>query len=178
MKFITFALLIFNVYTIKLKSQSSLNTEYYWITPEYIDPVYYSCTPIYYSYYSSPIYFLNQEPPKPETTYIFYRKGENKENLKSPLQKKSIDELKKELSDLKKFIWGDPQFDTSKLRKESKIYDAKWLLAQMKITRVAELEDILSTEKKNGSNITIKPEGRINTNYDHPIPNYKEALKK
>ena len=49
-----------------------------------------------------------------------------------------------ELRELKKEIWGREEWSTEDIRDSGKVYDARWLLAQLKITRVVELEDMLN----------------------------------
>merc|ERR1719353_1083536 len=57
-------------------------------------------------------------------------------------------EMKSELKNLKKEIWGKDSFDTTELRKNNRAYDSRWLIAQLKITRALELEDNLKKMKK------------------------------
>ncbi len=148
----------------KIRLQNQLETENVWINPQvvdHLDPVYYSCSPMYYTYYSSPIYaYYTQkstcsQPSNQNYLYVFYRtnKENGEEGNAKPIKDMSVDELKKEVEEMKKAIWGNPEFDTSELRKENKVYDPKWLLAQMKITRVAELEDFIELKEKNETQV-------------------------
>lgn len=153
MKLFIYSFLLIHIFSLNLRHQLNLQNEYYSETYDYVvDPIYYSCSPMYYTYYTSPIYYYYQtDSYTVPTTYIFYRQNGNQTQNSTkaiPLRKKSIDELKEELENLKKTIWGDPNYKTDELRKNGKVYDAKWLLAQMKITRVVELEDFLSLKQK------------------------------
>ena len=64
------------------------------------------------------------------------------------------EDIEKQLKSLKKEIFGNETASTDKIRKEKKALNPKWLLAQMKISKVLFLEDEIKkkmkpTEQKN-----------------------------
>lgn len=92
----------------------------------------------------------------PEWISNFYRKRDNtnNNNKDKPTNKNNkkddIKEAKEELKQIKLKHFGDKDYDTKKLRENKKevIYDTKWLLAQLKLSRIIELEDLLKLAKK------------------------------
>lgn len=175
MKYFVLVALFFQIFSINLRSQKKLGFDINWVTPEYIDPVYYSCSPIYYSYYTSPVYYYYHSYPSysTPTTYFYYRKnqGNSKEDIqeKKSLKDKSVEELQAELANIKKEIWGDEKFDTKELRNSGKVYDPRWLLAQMKITRVAELEDFLKLKQEaKGDQGKIQQRKQVTSTLEQP----------
>jgi hypothetical protein len=58
-----------------------------------------------------------------------------------------IEELVNNLKKLKKDLWKDENYDTVQLRKENKAYDPEWLLTQLNISTVLQIEDLLKENK-------------------------------
>ena len=145
MKLAILLVLTLQVLSLRLRDRktqlSSENSVVY--LSSYVDPIYYSYTPIYYTYYSSPYYYYYYEPSSyvypSSTIFTYFRKGEPEQK-----KEKSPEEIKEEIAKLKKEVWGKSDFETDTIRKNGKAYDSRWLLAQLKITRVLELEDLLA----------------------------------
>ena len=95
-----------------------------------------------YETYVEPLYVEESIEPLYD---IYFRKQGEKTNIKQP----KVEDLKKELKELKKTVFGNENFNTTQLRKSKKIYDSKWLLAQLKISKILALEDSLKNGKKN-----------------------------
>lgn len=53
--------------------------------------------------------------------------------------------MKKEVEQLKQEIYGNKDWNTNEIRKG---YDARYLLAQMKIARALELDDLLAVKTR------------------------------
>lgn len=99
-----------------------------------IEPYWYTYTPIYYTYYPGYWYFWDYW----YSPAFIFRKEQNSSEKEFDVEKAT-----RELKALKKEIWGTEDFSTETLRNESKAYDPKWLLAQIKISRSLFLEDVL-----------------------------------
>ena len=162
MKYVIFTIVCMQIFSLQTTSKADLSSEvssvegkgiYY----SYSDPTYYSYTPVSYTFAPSSYYYTSNPYSSfyagsvvyPSTySYSSYpsywRKGANEE-LK--LEEPKPEELKKELSKLKKEVWGKEDYSTEQIRKENKAYDSRWLIAQLKITRVLEIEDVLSQKK-------------------------------
>ena len=108
----------------------------------YVEPVYYDPIVVSYETYVEPLYVEESIEPLYD---IYFRKQGEKTNIKQP----KVEDLKKELKELKKTVFGNENFNTTQLRKSKKIYDSKWLLAQLKISKILALEDSLKNGKKN-----------------------------
>ena len=145
MKFVVLLIVAINVLSLKVrerKSSSQCPLYYSTYSDSSFPPVYYGNSPIYYTYFSSPYYqyFVDSSYVIPtKTVSTNYRKEDGIRKAKT-----SFDDLMKELKELKKEIWGREEWSTDDLRENGKVYDARWLLAQLKITRVVELEDMLN----------------------------------
>ena len=145
MKLAILLIVAMNVFSLKVKerkSSSQCPLYYSSYTDSTLSPVYYSDSPIYYTYFSSPYYnyFIDPSYVIPtKTVSTNYRKEEGTRKAKP-----SSDDLMQELRELKKEIWGREEWSTEDIRDSGKVYDARWLLAQLKITRVVELEDMLN----------------------------------
>lgn len=118
------------------------------------EPFYYSYSPIYYTYTPTSYYYLCEWwwfPSACETTYIVWRQKElNKEtDTKAKPEKRdfNVDEARKQIKDLKKEIFGKEDYVTEDIRKNHKVYDPRWLLAQLKISRILFLEDEVRARK-------------------------------
>lgn len=124
-------------------------------------PVYYGTTSRSYFYYP---YYTTYYTPR--SFWVFRKEGEeassvekkvetpadpNKSNKKDDEKEKKIqvkvEELLTNLKKLKKEIWKDENFDTAQLRKENKAYDPAWLLTQLNIATVLQIEDLLKENK-------------------------------
>merc|ERR1711934_188555 len=123
-------------------------------------PAYYSYSPVYYSYVPAS-YYYSYDPyfgyygssyylDYTYVVYPFYYRGTapNTNDKKAEKKESTTAEMKSELKNLKKEIWGKDSFDTTELRKNNRAYDSRWLIAQLKITRALELEDNLKKMKK------------------------------
>ena len=145
MKLAILLIVAMNVFSLKVKerkSSSQCPLYYSSYTDSTLSPVYYSDSPIYYTYFSSPYYHYFIDPSyviPTKTVSTNYRKEDGTRKAKP-----SSDDLMQELRELKKEIWGREEWSTEDLRDSGKVYDARWLLAQLKITRVVELEDMLN----------------------------------
>ena len=145
MKLAILLIVAMNVLSLKVKerkSSSQCPLYYSSYTDSTLSPVYYSDSPIYYTYFSSPYYHYFIDPSyviPTKTVSTNYRKEEGTRKAKP-----SSDDLMQELRELKKEIWGREEWSTEDIRDSGKVYDARWLLAQLKITRVVELEDMLN----------------------------------
>ena len=145
MKLAILLIVAMNVFSLKVKerkSSSQCPLYYSSYTDSTLSPVYYSDSPIYYTYFSSPYYHYFIDPSyviPTKTVSTNYRKEDGTTKAKP-----SSDDLMQELRELKKEIWGREEWSTEDLRDSGKVYDARWLLAQLKITRVVELEDMLN----------------------------------
>ena len=70
-------------------------------------------------------------------------------NMKKKSTPLSLDEAKKELALLKTRVFGNSQHDTKDLRnKKNTIYSEKWLIKQLKLTRLIELEHLIANRDK------------------------------
>ena len=145
MKLAILLIVAMNVFSLKVKerkSSSQCPLYYSSYTDSTLSPVYYSDSPIYYTYFSSPYYHYFIDPSyviPTKTVSTNYRKEDGTRKAKP-----SSDDLMKELRELKREIWGREEWSTEDIRESGKVYDARWLLAQLKITRVVELEDMLN----------------------------------
>ena len=145
MKLAILLIVAMNVFSLKVKerkSSSQCPLYYSSYTDSTLSPVYYSDSPIYYTYFSSPYYHYFIDPSyviPTKTVSTNYRKEDGTRKAKP-----SSDDLMQELRELKKEIWGREEWSTEDIRDSGKVYDARWLLAQLKITRVVELEDMLN----------------------------------
>lgn len=93
---------------------------------------YYGNKPIVYSSNSGLVTYPLTQYPAGSVPTTYSRKGSDKVNYMNELRK------------LKQEIWGDENFNTEQIRSEAQAFDARWLVAQLKITRVLELEDYLT----------------------------------
>lgn len=162
MKLAICAILLVHTLSFKMKAQKGF---YY----SYSDPVYYQsgATANYvpqtsyglYDPYATSFYnsAYTQYPTVPygmqnsygyNSPFGFRRAGQ-------PVPNK--EEIKNEISQLKKEVWGKDNYSTEDIRKDNKAYDAKWLITQLKITRVLELEDLLNEKGPSQQNQEEKP---------------------
>ena len=166
MKFVLFFVMISQLFTFNLKAlaqhhteevssllSSASNSDYYYV----FDDWYYAYSPVYYTYTPTAYYYLCEWwwfPSACDTTYVVFRQNQLKtgENS-SPANKMEKRELKsedaeKQIRALKKEIFGKEDFSTKEIRKNNKAYDPRWLLAQLKISRLFFLEDEVIKNKK------------------------------
>jgi hypothetical protein len=129
--------------------------DYYYV----FDDWYYSYTPVYYTYTPTSYYYVCEWwyfPSACDTTYVLYRKNQLKTGDKITSAKKNenakkefkTENLEKQIKALKKEIFGKENYSTKELRKNNKVYDPRWLLAQLKISRLFFLEDEVIKNKK------------------------------
>lgn len=163
MKLLILATLLCSIFSTNLKALSkslySNKSSDILIDNYYIfDDWYYSYTPVYYTYTPTVYYYLCEWwwfPTACETTYIVYRQNELNKNSKeanknSKIEKReiNINEANNQIKQLKKEIFGKENFSTENLRKNNKAYDPRWLLAQLKISRLLFLEDEVTKNNK------------------------------
>ena len=181
MKLAILLIVAMNVFSLKVKerkSSSQCPLYYSSYTDSTLSPVYYSDSPIYYTYFSSPYYHYFIDPSyviPTKTVSTNYRKEEGTRKAKP-----SSDDLMQELRELKKEIWGREEWSTEDIRDSGKVYDARWLLAQLKITRVVELEDMLNIKynQENGKEEAIAVRKEDGDEDETPKREVKETTKK
>ena len=181
MKLAILLIVAMNVFSLKVKerkSSSQCPLYYSSYTDSTLSPVYYSDSPIYYTYFSSPYYHYFIDPSyviPTKTVSTNYRKEDGTRKAKP-----SSDDLMQELRELKKEIWGREEWSTEDLRDSGKVYDARWLLAQLKITRVVELEDMLNIKynQENGKEEAIAVRKEDGDEDETPKREVKETTKK
>jgi hypothetical protein len=150
MKLVILALAISSIFTMKINSSQenvdSSRTDQLVVYDVYPDcwpsicPYYYSVSPLVYSdvySYTYVDYFYSD---------FFIFRSESGAPVK---QKFNKEKAAKELSSLKKEIWGTESFNTAEVRKTQKVYDPRWLLAQLKISKALTLEDAIKNGGKN-----------------------------
>jgi len=87
------------------------------------------------------------------STDIVVQEGLRKKSKTEKLTKFDKEAAKKEIESLKKSLSKDGNFSTKEYKKNNKIYDSTWLVAQMRISRLVNLEQNLkNSEKKNMRN--------------------------
>ena len=153
MKFVLLFLAISQIFAMRvspaadsLATSPAARTENSWYV---FDPVWYTYDPIFYAY-TSDVYYYWDSYYYPSYWTVWRQDGT------APAvnaQKEKVfkqEDAQKELSSLKKEIWGKEDFNTENVRK-NKIYDPRWLMAQLKIARAVNLEDMLKSneQKKN-----------------------------
>lgn len=181
MKLAILLIVAMNVLSLKVKerkSSSQCPLYYSSYTDSTLSPVYYSDSPIYYTYFSSPYYHYFIDPSyviPTKTVSTNYRKEDGTRKAKP-----SSDDLMQELRELKKEIWGREEWSTEDIRDSGKVYDARWLLAQLKITRVVELEDMLNIKynQENGKEEAIAVRKEDGDEDETPKREVKETTKK
>ena len=181
MKLAILLIVAMNVFSLKVKerkSSSQCPLYYSSYTDSTLSPVYYSDSPIYYTYFSSPYYHYFIDPSyviPTKTVSTNYRKEEGTRKAKP-----SSDDLMQELRELKKEIWGREEWSTEDIRDSGKVYDARWLLAQLKITRVVELEDMLNIKynQEKGKEEAIAVRKEDGDEDETPKREVKETTKK
>lgn len=156
MKIITIALsliLLSSILSVEPAKNATNTTEKNETIVTYYEPVYYIMDEYWYE--TEPIEYIYVPTLVPTYDYIvdtfepvidqYFRKQNG-----NTQKEKSKEEIEKEVKSLKREVFGNETASTTKIRKEHKAYDPKWLLAQMKISRVLFLEDqIKKSEKKN-----------------------------
>ena len=156
MKIITIAIsliLLSSILSVEPAKNSTNTTEKNETIVTYYEPVYYimdeywyETEPIEYIYVPTlvPTYDYIVDTFEPVIDQYFRKQSDNTQ------KEKSKEEIEKEVKSLKREVFGNETASTAKIRKEHKAYDPKWLLAQMKISRVLFLEDqIKKSENKN-----------------------------
>ena len=151
-------------------SRTSANTGYVYLynysyTPMYsYNPVYYSSgyrSSYYYPYYSSYTYY-------PRSYFYYYRKSgveaqrsldvsktetkdeaERKEISKTEKIEVKFEDLEANMKKLKKELWGDENKTTEEFRAAQKAFDPAWLITQLNIATVLQIEDLLKEAKSN-----------------------------
>ncbi len=175
MKIIILSVLLASVFTISMKRVKTRGFNYSFSDPSFYSytPVSYTYTPSSYYYpsemyspssysYNAPYYsnayqYSNPWSYNPDQSYgMGYRR--NPEPQPQPqMQENSPQnhprfgttvELEDQLRVMKSEIWGTPEFSTEEIRNNQKAYDVKWLLAQLKISKALELEDMIANQKK------------------------------
>ena len=178
MKIFILAILVTVIFTVNLKASDKMKSARQDFVYDYdsyyaFDNFYYDYSPMTYSYTPSSYYYLCEwwwYPTACDSTYIVYRQNQLKDGKPekdSKLEKRSLnlEEVKKQINLLKKEIYGKEDFSTTEIRKNNKAYDPRWLLAQLKVSRLLFLEDEMNKNKQNESNISIKKEENLNKNH-------------
>lgn len=137
------------------------------------DDWFYSYSPVHYTYTPTFYYYLCEWwwfPSACDTTYIVWRqkelntKKDDNTNNKEEKKEFNLDEAQKQIKQLKKEIFGKEEYSTEEIRKNHKAYDPRWLLAQLKISRILFLEDELkSRNSKSSTSDSIKIQKRTET---------------
>ena len=144
MKFVLLLLAVSQTFTMNISQASetlAARTQASWYV---FDTVWYVYEPVYYTY-TSDIYYYWDYWYYPSYWYVWRQDGTAAtQNSKKSFSK---EEAQKELNSLKKEIWGKEDFSTETIRK-NKIYDPRWLMAQLKIARAINLEDMLNNNLK------------------------------
>lgn len=134
---------------------------YYWATTT--SPTYYTSSySSYYSPYTS--YYYYSIPYTYFSSYYYRKDGNEKADNKAPEkaeppqpQPGTPEQAKKELTSIKKNLFGDENKDIKAFRE--KAYDEKWLLKQLALTRAIQIEDYLSKKDQSPQSPTeMKPE--------------------
>lgn len=143
MKLSILAILFCQVFSYKLRGTKEDGTG---IEVLVTNSKFYNSAPVVYTPDSSQITYPLTNYPSNAVPVTYTRKSTDKANY--------FVELKK----LKNEIWGDENYDTTDMRQNNSVYDARWLVAQLKITRVLELEDYLASNARKAAN---KSEGEL-----------------
>ena len=182
MKFVIFAVSITTIFAMHADINS--NKALYEVIPanatqEYLllDPVWYSFTPVIYDY--TPVIYSYWDYWYYPSYWVSYRK----ENTASSEKKKfNKEEAAKELSLLKKEIWGKESFNTDEIKRSQKVYDPRWLMAQLKIARALNLEDMMKNKEEQKKNLKSKvPNSNTldsRNEFSVPIKNYNSTLNR
>ena len=113
--------------------------------------------PYYYSYGFGDYYWYPYYDNYPWFGYydVFWRDAKTKP-IPSP-EKAKFGDVNKELSDLKKEVFGNEQASTEEIRKKEKtIYSTVWLLRQLKLTKIIALENQIEEFKNKQKTGTAK----------------------
>ena len=175
MKFLILLILIVSALSVTIQKEENKKGIHYTLS----DPIYYAASPVYYTYnptsyyytfdpYSSYYYGSYAYPTTFDyTSYPYYwrksaeAKEEDDANKKKEKENNStefkVENAEKEVKALRKEVFGDENFNTAEIRKQNKVYDLKWIVSQLRISRVLEIEDLLklfenNSKKKEGSN--------------------------
>jgi hypothetical protein len=65
---------------------------------------------------------------------------------KADKAKSEEENLKDQIDNLKEKLFGKEKVDLKKMAENKELYDEQWLVKQLKISRIMELEDLLSKE--------------------------------
>ena len=183
MKLIILAILCTSIFALNSHNQGRLESEDQDVFYTFSSPANYSASPVSYSYVPA-TYYYTYDPffgyygssyyvDYTYVVYPFYYRGEAPSKSATNTKEKkeaTRDDIQSELSNLKKEIWGNENFDTVEIRTNKKAYDSRWLIAQLKITRALELEDNL---KK----ITKKREAETENNNEVELETDEEMRK-
>ena len=159
-------------------SRTAAGTEWVYLYNYSYTP-YMSYTPVYYSsgvrtYYYYPYY--NSYSYYPRNYFWYYRKSgeetapavdaartekkkdevDNNENKKEEKIQVKVEELQANLKKLKKELWKDENYNTAELRKENKAYDPSWLISQLNISTVLQIEDLLKEKQAEPAKVATK----------------------
>jgi len=80
------------------------------------------------------------------------KKTAGKENAKQEKIQVNVKELESKMKKLKLELWGDENKKTDEIRSSKKAYDPAWLVYQLNIATVLQLEDLLKENKSNSKN--------------------------
>lgn len=210
MKFLLFAIILAQAFSLKVKNQSKAHsardyiiyygTDYTLSTPIYYTPsiivddyhwvrsyvtypsnvicsIEYGCyyDDGYYYYYDAYYTFTDGAP-----VYLFRKGNENNKNKENKdvvnvTKNKKVD-LEKEMKALKKELYGNENYDTAALRKKEKAFDPRWLAAQLKISRVLTIEDLIVSNKAKMESEKLKDaENKVSATTSTVVANHPKA---
>merc|ERR1719362_163192 len=166
MKFVLLFVMISQLYSSNIKAlakyrvaelssllNTSQNSDFYYA----FDDWYYAYSPIYYTYTPTSYYYLCEWwwfPSACDTTYVIFRANQLKQgeslNASNKIERRELkkEDVEKQIKELRKEIYGNENFSTREIRMNSRAYDPRWLLAQLKISRILFLEDEVAKNKK------------------------------
>jgi hypothetical protein len=167
MKLTICAILLSCIFTLRADNQENLtettgssNEQIYveykplmYTTSAYVTPQYYYIpTSGFYFTNAAPTitYYVSSPTAKPVTTlYTFSSPAYRKNGSEEPTnQEPNMEDVKKELKELKTNIWKDENFNTAQLVNEGKVYDPKWLNTQILVARAAYLDEYVRVHSK------------------------------
>lgn len=141
MKLIILIISLSAIFSLNLKEQQIIEYSYSWPVSYYV-PTY---TP---SIYSLGYYYFT-----PYTYWTFLWRTDPSSSKTSNNEKAlSEDQVNKEISTLKQDLFKNENMDLSEVRKEKKALSLEFIMKEMKLTRLLQLEDSLKQEQtKEGS---------------------------
>lgn len=162
MKLIISSLLLIQIFSLRVQADSNrVETEsgetyyvFYSPEPKYYPVTYYYWTPayiynLYYKYTVYPVYYTTVNTLRTYKVIKVSKRTSAETYTESELPEAKLEDLQSELKALKKEIWNNESYSIEDLRKSGKIYDPRWLMAQMSLTRVIAIEDMIDAKSRN-----------------------------